>query len=434
MAISFSGLASGLDTGSLIDQLVAVEESRASPLVTKQQNLTTQKSIISSLASAVGALGTVMKGMDTASEVSPKKGTASDTRIAVTTSATATPATYDTRVKQLAQAQSTVSQGFATNTAGAAGAGGLGITVNGTTKNVTWTASDSLDAIATKINDAKAGVTASVLFDGSQYRIVTQSTATGTAAKPTFVDSGSGLDLSNAANIKQEAKDAILTINGLDVSRPTNVMSDVISGVTLTLGSVPAASEPNTKITVAQDSEALTTKVQDFVKAYNAINSALHVQLDYTGTTKGANTLFGDSTLRQLQQQLGNIASSAFGGMNLAQIGVTRDKTGAMTLDTSKLNTALTADASVVDKLFVQGGFSTAVSKLTENYTKATTGLFAVKSQAFTDRSKILQTQIDRIYTSADNLKSRLESQFSALENAMSTLKSQSSQLTAMLG
>ena len=80
MAISFGGLASGLDTGTLIDQLVAVENSRATALVKRQQDLSSQKSIISSLSTAVGALGNLAKGMDLASEVQPRKATTSGRR------------------------------------------------------------------------------------------------------------------------------------------------------------------------------------------------------------------------------------------------------------------------------------------------------------------------------------------------------------------
>lgn len=434
MPISFSGLASGLDTGSLIDQLVAVENARADPLVRRQQDLSTQRSIISSLSSALGSLGSLAKGMDLASEVQPRKATASDTRISVAASSTAAAGNFDLRVKQLAQAQSTVSRGFASSAAGALGDGGVSITVGGTTKNVTWTSADSLDTIATKINAANAGVSASLLFDGTSHRIVTMATGSGLAARPTFVDSGDGLDLASAANVKVAAQDAIVTVNGLDVSRPSNVMSDVVPGLTLTLNAVPTAADPSTKVAVTQDTDAITTKVKDLVGAFNAVNAALHVQLDYTGTPKGSNTLFGDSTLRQLQQQINTVASNAYGTSNISQIGITRDKGGNMTLDAAKLTAAIAADPDAVSKLFVAGGFASAISTLTDNYTRATDGLLAVKSQAFSDRSKILQTQIDRIYRSADATKARLEAQFSALESAMSALRSQSSQLSAVLG
>ena len=434
MAISFSGLASGLDTGSLIDQLVAVENSRAKALVSRQNDLNTKKSIVSSLGAALANLGNLAKGMDLASEVQPRKATVSDARVAVAASSTAAPGTYDLRVKQLAQAQSTVSRGLSSSGAGVLGDGGVTITVGGVAKSVAWTSADSLDAIATKINAANAGVSASVLYDGAAYRLVTIATGSGEAAAPTFVDTGDGLDLANASNIKVPAKDAIVTINGLDVSRPTNVMSDVIAGLTLTLGSVPASTEPSTKITVAQDTDAITTKVKDLVAAFNSVNGALHVQLDYTGTTKGANTLFGDSTLRQLQQQIGRLASSEYGSSNLAMIGITRDKTGAMTLDSSKLVAAITADPDALAKVFVTGGFATSISSLTETYTRAGDGLFATKTQSFTDRSKGLQAQIDRIYAGADSLKARLEKQFSTLESAMSDLRRQSSALTSMIG
>lgn len=426
--ISFGGLASGLDTGSLIDQLVAVEKARASVLAKRQTDLSAQKTIVGNLSSAVAALGNLARGLDLASEVQPRAATVSDSHLTVASSSTATSGTYDLRVKQLAQAQVTTSQTFASAGAGVAGDGSVTITVGGTPKSVTWTSADSLDAIATKINSADAGVNATVQYDGTSYRIVTVAKTSGTAGAPTF--GASTLDFSN---VPIPAQNAIVTVNGIDVTRPTNVIADALPGVTLTLASVPTASEANTKVTVAQDTKAITAKLKELVTAYNAVNSALHVQLDYTGTTKGTNTLFGDSTLRQLQQQLGTLASNPYGSSNLGALGITRDKTGAMTLDETKLAAALAADPNALADIFVTNQFATKLATLTDNYTRAGDGFFATKTQSLTDRSKALQIQIDRINTGADSLKTRLEKQFSQLEQAVSAMQAQSNSFAAMI-
>ncbi len=438
MVVSFGGLVSGLDTSSLIDSLVSVERNSARTIGTKQQNLNTHKSIVTSMSSAVAALATAVRGLDLASEGRPLAATSSDTKVSVAASSSATAGLHDLRVKQLATSKVVQSEPFTSrDTAGVVGIGGVDITVGATTKSVGWTATDSLDSIAAKINAADAGVTASIIdvTGTGSFRLVVNAKSSGTAAAPTFADTGTGtLGLGTPANEKVVAKDAVININGIDVSRPTNVITDALTGVTLTLNSLHGVDDPSNRTTVALDQKALTDKVKSVVSAYNSINSALHVQLDFSGTTKGPGTLFGDSTLRQLQSQLATVMSSGYDGVALGDLGISRDRTGAMTLDETKLGTALTANPDAVNNLFITKGFAAAVTTLTDSYTVSGTGIFATKNQSITDRSAVLQTQIDRINRSADDLQTRLEKQFAALEQAMNSLKSQNSQLIAMLG
>ncbi len=433
--ITFSGLASGLDSSSLITQLVNVERSSANTLTARQSDLNTQKSIVNSLSSAVAALGTAARGMDLDSEIRPRAATLSDTgKLSIAVAANASVGVHDLRVKQLASAEVRSSRLFDTATAGTLASGGVDITVSGATKSVTWDSTDSLDSIATKINGASAGVSASVLFDGTKQRLVLTANSTGTAAAPTYVDHGDGLDLASSGNIKSPSADAILSIDGIDVTRGNNVISDALSGVTFTLTNAHAATDVSTKATVALDKTGLTEKIKAIVSAYNSVNSALHVQLDYNGITKGSNTLFGDSTLRQLQGALASTMSRAYGGSNLGVLGLSRDKSGSLTFDETKLSAALASDPDAVAKVFTTGGFATAVGALADRYTQSSTGIFATKNQAFLDRSKSLQLQIDRINKGADAMQTRLERQFSALEQAMSSFQSQSAYITRTLG
>lgn len=435
MTITFSGLASGLDSSSIIDKLVALERGTAATLSNRQSDLNTQKSIVTSLSSAVAALGTAARGMDLDSELRPRAATLSDTgKLSVAVGANASLGVHDLRVKQIAVAEVRSSRLFDTATAGTLGTGGVDITVSGTTKSVNWDSTDTLDSIASKINAASAGVSASVLFDGTKHRLVVNASSTGTAAAPTFVDRGDGLDLANAANIKAPAANAILSIDSIDVTRGSNVISDALSGLTFTLTSAHATTDAATKSTVSLDKASLTDKIKALVTAYNTVNSALHVQLDYNGTTKGTNTLFGDSTLRQLQGALASTMSRAYGGSNLGVLGLSRDKSGTLTFDETKLTAALASNPDAVSNVFVSGGFATAVGALADTYTQTGTGLFAVKSQSFVDRHKSLQSQIDRINKGADAMQARLEKQFSALEQAMSAFQNQSAYLTRMLG
>jgi flagellar hook-associated protein 2 len=446
-AVSFTGLASGLDTASLVTSLVNAERAPANAIAAHQSDLNTQKSIIGSLSSALSSLATSVRALSLPSDSQPRTATSSDGHVTVAASSGAIATVHDVRVKQLARGAINSSIAFDTADAGVAGTGSVTITTGSTSQQIDYGASDSLADIATKINNAGLGASASVLFDGSKYRLMVASTDTGTAAAARFTETGNALGLSDDANIKVGAQDAIATIDGVDVTRGKNVIDDAVAGLTFTLVSPHAkdpAAEASSTVTVALDKTALTSKLQAVVSAYNAVNGALHVQLDYTGTQKGTNTLFGDSTLRGLQGALGGVMSSGYGpgattgdmsqAATLGAIGLTRDKTGNLSLDTTKLATALSANPNAVGDLFVKDGFATAMTNLTDTYTRAGNGMFASKSQSLTARFNLLQTQADQINTRADALKTQLENQFSALETAMSQLKSQSSFLTSILG
>jgi flagellar hook-associated protein 2 len=439
-AVTFTGLSSGIDTASLVSQLVSAERAPVAVIASRQSDLGTQKSIVGSLSSALAALGTAVRGMDIASELQPRAAASSDSHVTVATSSGAAPTVHDVRVLELARGQITGSRTFTSAAAGVLGAGSLSITVGGTTKSITYGATDSLADIASKITNSGIAATASVLFDGTKYQLMVAANATGTAAAPTFVDGGDSLGLSSLANIKVPANDASATIDGVSVKRGTNVFDDVIPGLTLTLVSPHAVADPNASVRVTQDTGALTTKLKSFVSAYNAINAALHVQLDYTGSTKGTNTLFGDATLRTLQGAFGSLMSSEYGatatgnGTTLGAIGLSRDKTGGLTLDETKLASALSANPDAVSNLFVTSGFATAATKLTDAYSRAGDGILAGKIASLTSRSADLQKRADRINSRADALKAQLETQFTRLETAMSTLKTQSSFIASAFG
>jgi flagellar hook-associated protein 2 len=434
MSVTFTGLASGLDTASLVSQLVAAERAPADAIASKQQDLNTQKSIVNSLSSALAAFGTAARGMDILSEVQPRTASSSDAHVTVAASSGATATVHDVRVKQLARGQINGSRSFSSADAGQIGAGTLSITTGTTTKAIAYGATDSLADIAAKINGAGVAASASVLFDGTSYRLMVASTATGTANAAHFVDGGDSLGLSDPANIKVPGRDAIVAIDGVDVTRGTNVIGDAVAGLTFTLVTPHADAEASASVGVTLDTGGLRDKLKTLVSAYNAVNSALHVQLDYNGQRRGTDTLFGDSALRQLQGALGNVMSNSYGATTLGAVGLSRAKDGALTLDETKLNAALVANPDAVGNLFVAGGFATAVTTMTDAYTRSGDGILASKSKSLIDRSSVLQTQADQINTHADQLKVRLETQFTALETAMSKLKSQSAYLTSIFG
>src|SRR6185295_4555483 len=216
-AVTFTGLASGIDSASLITQLVNAERAPVAAITSKQSDLNTQKSIVGNLSTALAALGTAMRGLALPTQVQPRTAASSDGHVTVAASSDALATVHNVFVKQLARSEVTASREFDSAAAGVLGTGSVTITTGATSAKIDYSASDSLGDIAARINGAGVGASASVLFDGSKYRLMVASTSTGTAAAASFVDGGDSLALSDPANIKVEAKDAKATIDGIDV-------------------------------------------------------------------------------------------------------------------------------------------------------------------------------------------------------------------------
>lgn len=432
--ITFSGLSSGLDSSSIITSIVNAAKAQDSALQTQQTNLTAQEGIVTDLSSKLGSLGLLAKEMTLSSDLALRTATSSDAHVSVAASNSAVATTHDIRVAQLAQAQVVSSRTFSSDKAGALGVGGVAITTGGNTVNVAWDASDSLESIASKINSTGSSLSASVLYDGSAYRLVMTNTQTGKANASSFVDSGDGLELSDPSNVKIKAQDALVNIDGVDVTRPTNVIDDAIPGLTITAVSPQGTSDPDSAVAVNVDRTAIQGKLQGFVDAYNSVQKALATQLSYTGTAPAANTLFGDSTLRELQGSLQSLVTGAYGTSSLGGLGMSIDQSGVMTLDADKMNAALDKDPHAVDSVFAtsKGGFAKAIATLATSYTEPGDGIFALKSQAMSDRSKLLQSQIDQINANAQSLQTRLQDEFNALETTMSSLKTEGNYLSAV--
>lgn len=431
--INFNGLATGLDTGSMIDQLVSVEKSRADVYNKRISDLTRQGTIVDDLTSKLSSLRDKARGLDTTVELTASKASASDSTHFKVSVAGAAIGSHRVRVGDLARAQTVSSRQFATSAAGVAGDGSVAITTGTSTKTIAWTASDSLADIATRINDAGAGVTAAVVYDGTQYRLVASARATGTAAASTFVETGSGLGWSAPGAETVTATDASFTLDGIPMTRGSNLIDDALPGTTLTLTAAHGAGEADTIVDITADREALRDKMKALVDAFNSVGGVLTGQLSYTGTAKGRDTLFGDSTLRRLQQSLTKLATDRHGSKTLAELGASIDRSGKLTFDQTKFDRALIDDPNAVAGLLVDGGLATKLSDLAEQHVRSGDGLLVTKGDGFDKQIKVYQNDVTRIEDAATRLGDRLRAQFEALEKAVSKMKTQSSQLTAML-
>ncbi len=437
--ISFSGLASGLDTGSIVDQLVALERAPIRQLETRKRQTSTQISTVSDLVSKLTALKEKGDALKEPSDIRAFKATSTDeAAVKVASSGSAQPGVYNVRVQQLARGETTVSDAFASDSAGIAGSGSFTLTMgNGEEVSIDYDSSHSLSGIATLINDSGAPVAASVLFDGSQYQLMVSSTATGSDAAISF--GASSLGLEKAANEKVAAQNAVIELNGITVSRASNTMSDVLAGVTLTVAKQTAATDPPAVVTVASDAGAVKDKLQSFVDAYNGVVDLLNRELSYTGTAKGQESLFSDSTLQGLQRTLRSQFTEQMshngGSIRLGDIGFKLDNVGRMSLDATKLEEVLANDSEAIENAFSgenSDGITYKFAGLVDSYTRAGDGFLSTKKKSLEGRIKGFDSQIERVEVRAGDLQERLSRQFSALESMMIELQNQGNYLASM--
>jgi flagellar hook-associated protein 2 len=240
---------------------------------------------------------------------------------------------------------------------------------------------NTLAGIMAAINKGNFGVTASIVSDGTTgtsatpNHLVLTSTATGVSSSMKITVSGSGGDPANSdlvdllsydpagtQNLSQKAaaSDTKGTVNGFDVTSTSSGISNAISGVTIS-----ALKTGSSTLTVAKDTSSLTTSVTSFVKAYNDLNAQFTTLGGYDPDNKTGGPLLGDSTLRNLQTSIRRQMSSSLTGLqgsnltNLSQVGISFQKDGTLTLDTSKLQKAIDSNYADIAGLFAAVGRST---------------------------------------------------------------------------
>ncbi len=361
------GIGSGIDTGALVTQLAAAQKAAPQQLITTRQTANTAQ--VSSLASIGGSIDSFASALKTlvagGSLFTQPTSSASAVGVAAIAGSRIDSAlSASLQVQRLAQAQTLVSADVA-DPAAAIGtgtftlktaAGGATITVDGS--------DNSLTGLAAAINAAKAGVTASVVNDGTGSRLVLKG-GTGAAGAFTLTpDAGAAPGLSayaydpasgrNGLSVAQAAQDAALVLDGVAVTRPSNTVSDLLPGVKLTLSAVTDAP---VAIGAAVPTDAIAEAVQDFVSAYNQVKGTLD-GATASGVNGGAAGAFAsDSTIRGVVTQLSQLTStplvSSGAVRTLADLGVKTNPTdGTLSVDTAKLNAVLAAQPDAVAALF----------------------------------------------------------------------------------
>ncbi len=424
---SLSGVGSGIDTQSLIAGLVNADSGRLSALKTKQSSTNSAISTLSDISSSLGTLQSAVDALSTANGVGSYSGTSSSTAIAISTTGNAQPGAYTMNVTQLARAQRTYSSTYSSASTAIGQSGTLGIQVGtGAAVSIDIAGGDTLDQIAAKINGAGARVSASVFYDGTDYRLQVRGLDTGKDNAITFSQTSLDLGLNVAENTVQKAQNSIVNIDGFDVQRSTNQVVGAIQGVTLAL---TATTTTPVDVTVSADSQGLAAKIQAIVTAYNSVLSKINTAAG-KGSTKAANSeLASDSTLRGITNRLSTVLQTVSGTgkyNTLGSVGLSLQRDGKLALDTTKLNAAVSADSGAVTALFAgTGSGSTGVmgslSKAIKAYNQTGTGLLTQHQTDLQNRVKTMNDRVDREQDRLDRYQALLQKQFSQMDTTVTS-------------
>lgn len=433
--ISSLGIGSGLDLATLVEQLVVAERAPAQNRINlKQAQAQTKLSAFGSLRSAIANLESSVEKLQSF-KAGMKATSASPDAVSVTVGDAPVAGVYNVVVHELASAQSLASEAFDDIDA-ALGEGTLTLTVGDTVTEIELAdGANSLAAVRDAINDSDAGVNAVIVRDGDAYRLLLSSAETGAANAMTLTVDGS-VDARLASDQMTEtaaARDALFSVNGLELTASTNTIEDVIDGITLTLKQV---GEDPVAIRVEQDREGVRKALEDVVAKYNALVTQIRDlgRAGVEGAQRGP--LVGDSTLRALESSLAGVFSAQHGepgsGLErLLDLGFATDVQGKVSLDAAKLADALATDAAGVERLVA--AFAESFTGTLETYTKDD-GLLDARTDGLDAELKRLRNDRDALDRRMEQFEARLRAQFTALDSLLAQFQSTSNYLASQLG
>lgn len=289
--------------------------------------------------------------------------------------------TYSVEVTSLASAQALASnEVFDDRDSTSVGQGTMTLSVGDKITNITIDSSnDTLQGLANAINDSDAGVSAGVIDTGSGFQLVLSADETGTANAVSISVSGdtggtdtdnqglsrfafnSGMDAGAGLQQTIAATDAVMKINGVEITRSTNSFENVIDGLTFDITGTGTST-----IKVEQDLGAVADRVQGFVDKFNSLQSTIDSLAGFNAEAGRGSLLTGDSTVRGIQNQLRQILTRVVPGLensnvrSLADVGITTNfETGGLEFDRAKFEEQLKSNPDDVTALFAEQGRAT---------------------------------------------------------------------------
>lgn len=436
---SYSGLSGNLpfDANELVGKLVEAQRQPMAKIEQQQQTIDAHETLLQTVSSKLHTFSECARSMESLGRLLVQHAESSaPTVIKASAGEGAKAGAYSVEVKTLAAAERRMSRPLPDpNEADVLGAGTLSWQDGDARVEVPIDAQTTLSSLSGAINRERRGIHASVVYDGQSYRLSVRSDATGKQAAMGLCDDV-GLQLADAASLVQPAEDATFVVDGvIPMTRPTNVVSDAIEGLTLKFD----AKDTRATIVVSPDVASLLEKVAVFVDGYNGVRQAVD---EAAKPTKDFDRerLVGDSTLRNMIDGLQRIITSPIEGApdgmrSLAALGVTSDREGRLSVDTTRLVSIGSERPEDVARLFARDphrngrGLAQAAAKLCDQYGAPMTGALSLKLAAITRQRSAHDARLLHMQGNLDRYEQTTRQKFTDLERNMTMMKSQNEQL-----
>jgi flagellar hook-associated protein 2 len=346
-----SGLVSGLDTATIVNQLIAVEANQQTLLKSQQ---TAQKAILAKLQSlnaSTAAIGTAAGALTKPDAWNVRAVTSSVTGVNATATAAAFTGNYQFTVSALASAHQ-LSFGQTAAPTDVVVSGGTTVSVTDSQGKVTSvdTGDGTMAGLVSAINSSGLGIRARTLtLDDGTQRLSVVSTKTGAAGSFTLT-SGDGSALLGGATVTA-GQDAAITVGSDTIHSATNTFANVFSGVTFTVGA-GTATGTTVDLTVKTDTSAVKDKVDALVKQVNSLLTDIDAASANSAGGAAAGVLSGNREILTLRDQLLDTVVQGVGGASLATVGIEVTRDGRLSFDADKFSTALDADPGGTQALF----------------------------------------------------------------------------------
>lgn len=453
--VTFSGLGSGIDFDVVRDAILASKSRPITLLQGKVNNYSGRIGAFKDLNAAIAALATASDALTNRDLGFGRATNTSDALIATATAdAKTTIGQYNLSISRLATSFTQNSRSYASeDTAVLAGGAttatfelrkggsptGVAITIDST--------NDSLAGLRDAINQADAGITATIVDidgTGTSNQLVLTSDETGATGRVEIFETtstGTLADLSltnlNPPDSDFSKLDASLSINNLNITRSSNTISDAVTGLNLSLKQTG-----DVNITVSQSTD-IENKLRAFVNAYNAVQDLFGAQYAKDENNRPTGVLAGEATFKFIQRQIAGLVRTEApnnGGSltGLSALGITADKTGKLTLDTTVLNERLTANTDDVRSLLFGAtdsdtGVFQSIQTIVDSIGDEVSGTIQTAIKGYESSIENLNKSINNRLDYISRLRESLTRQFAAADAAIGQLNGQGSALTSII-
>jgi len=413
----------------VLQRAVSLASLPMQQLETEVETLQAQQSSLSSLQQTFESLQTAVQSIASATTGNVQATSSDSSVVTATAGSTTLPGTYSISVSDAGSSSTAISGAGSPpvtdpSSANISSSTTYTLTVNGTNTTITTTG-DTLDDLAEAINNANAGVSATIVNLGSNsspdYRLSLTSSELG----PDTIQLNDGTN--NLLSTVQTGTDAQYTVNGNSTAlTSTSDQITLAPGLTATI--VGANPNETVDITVAANEDALSSALSNFASAYNSASSAITQQ---TGQNGGA--LGGESVVYELQEALSQIANyvSPTGGVqDLSDLGLDLSDSGTMSFDSSQFGSAGSTAIQTFLGGLTSGGFLQTANNIMSSVADPTSGMLVTQYNNLGTEVTNDETQISNDQSQVNLIQTNLQQQLSAADASIAVLQEQSTYYT----